>query len=64
MLVSATEWMPSASIDDDRVKPSATNFMMAIPRLAKSAARTARVLPLATTRASSGWAGGHRIGAG
>ena len=47
MLVSATLWMASASIDDAPVKTKATNLAMASPRLAKRAARIAFVPPLA-----------------
>ena len=45
--MSATEWTPSASIDDERVKAKPTNFARAMPRLASIAARTARLLPAA-----------------
>ncbi len=40
---SATEWIASASIDENPVRKNATNFVTAIPRFARSAAMTARV---------------------
>ncbi|GAA2286344.1 hypothetical protein GCM10010149_35540 [Nonomuraea roseoviolacea subsp. roseoviolacea] len=46
---SATEWMPSASIDDEPVKKAATNFDAAMARLADKAAMIAFVPPLALT---------------
>ena len=42
---SATEWMDSASIDDENVSRNAMNFVSAMPRFAASAATIARVPP-------------------
>ncbi len=42
---SATEWIDSASIDDDWVRRNATNFVAAIPRLAANAAMIALLPP-------------------
>src|SRR3954465_9262996 len=42
---SATEWTPSASIEDDPVMANAMNLMTAMPRFAPSAAMTALLLP-------------------
>src|SRR3954454_15190187 len=50
---SATEWIDSASIELDWVSRNATNFVRAMPRLAASAARMARVPPSALTAAHS-----------
>ena len=44
---SATEWIASASIEDDAVRANAANLVAAIPRLAPSAATTALVPPSA-----------------
>src|SRR5690348_16418734 len=46
---SATEWIASASIEDDEVSANAANLVAAIPRLAPSAATTALVPPSALT---------------
>src|SRR5690242_12404387 len=46
---STTEWIASASIDDDSVSANATNLVTAMPRLAESAAMTARLDPPALT---------------
>jgi hypothetical protein len=46
---SATEWIASASIDDDWVSAKAMNLVTAMPRLAKSAATTPLV-PLGSSR--------------
>ncbi len=43
--MSAREWTPSASIDDERVNANPTNLATAMPRLASRAAKTARLLP-------------------
>ena len=43
--MSATECTPSASIDEEPVKANPTNLATAMPRLASSAANTARRLP-------------------
>jgi hypothetical protein len=43
--VSATEWIDSASIEAAPVNRNATNLAIAIPRLARNAAKIARVLP-------------------
>ena len=45
MPVSATEWIDSASIEAAPVNRNATNLAIAIPRLARNAAKIARVLP-------------------
>ena len=42
---SATEWMASASIEENPVRKKARNFVAAIPRFARSAATTALVPP-------------------
>jgi hypothetical protein len=42
---SATEWIDSASIEAAPVNTNATNLAIAIPRLARNAAKIARVLP-------------------
>src|ERR1700755_3058476 len=42
---SATEWIDSASIDEEPVSANAPNFVTAMPRLAPSAARIAFVPP-------------------
>ncbi|GAB2759020.1 hypothetical protein GCM10027090_31780 [Sinomonas soli] len=42
---SATEWIASASIDEDAVSAKARNFITAIDRFAVSAATTALVPP-------------------
>src|SRR5215468_8761387 len=42
---SATEWIASASIDEEPLSPNAMNLVAAMPRLAPSAARMARVPP-------------------
>ena len=39
--MSATEWIASASIDAEPVIANATNFEIAIPRLARNAAKIA-----------------------
>jgi hypothetical protein len=44
--VSASEWIDSASIEDDPVSRYARNFVSAIPRFANRAAKIARLLPL------------------
>src|SRR3954454_11581208 len=44
---SATEWIDSASIEDEPVSSQATNFVTAIPRFAVSAAMIALVPPSA-----------------
>jgi hypothetical protein len=49
LLESATEWIASASIDDDPVSRKATNFVTAIPMFAAKAVTTALVLPSALT---------------
>ncbi|GAB2916930.1 hypothetical protein GCM10027203_15700 [Nonomuraea fastidiosa] len=46
---SATEWMPSASIDEEPVKNAATNLDTAIAKFADNAAMIAFVPPLALT---------------
>jgi hypothetical protein len=46
--VSATEWIDSASIEAAPVNRNATNLTTAMPRLARNAARIARVLPSST----------------
>ncbi|GAA2214349.1 hypothetical protein GCM10009850_098140 [Nonomuraea monospora] len=46
---SATEWMPSASIEEDPVNAAATNFATAIAKFAVKAATIALVPPLALT---------------
>src|SRR5918912_3366346 len=46
---SATEWMDSASIDDEPVSSHAMNFVKAMPRFAASAAMIALVPPPALT---------------
>ena len=42
---SATEWIASASIEEERVSRNAASLSAAIPTLAKSAATTALVPP-------------------
>ena len=42
---SATEWIASASIEENPVRKNARNLVAAIPRFARSAAMTARVPP-------------------
>ena len=42
---SATEWMLSASIDENPVSRKAMNFVTAIPMFARRAATTALVPP-------------------
>jgi hypothetical protein len=42
---SASEWTPSASIDDDPEKAQAMNFVTAMPRFALSAAMIALLPP-------------------
>ena len=49
MLVSASEWTDSASIDDDAVNKNATNLVTAMPRLANIAVTTALTLPSVAT---------------
>ena len=49
LLVSASEWTDSASIDDDAVNRNATNFVTAMPRLANIAVTTALTLPSLAT---------------
>src|SRR3954451_20234631 len=46
---STTEWIASASIDEERLRAYATNLVAAIPRFADSAAMTALLLPPAAT---------------
>jgi hypothetical protein len=46
--VSATEWIDSANIEAAPVNRNATNLTIAMPRLARNAARIARVLPSST----------------
>ncbi len=47
-MVSATEWIDSASIDEAPVIRKPTNFAIAMPRLARAAARMAFLLPSCT----------------
>jgi hypothetical protein len=49
LLVSASEWTDSASIDDDAVNRNATNLVTAMPRLANIAVTTAFTLPSVAT---------------
>ena len=42
---SATEWIASASIEENPVRKKAMNFVAAMPRFASSAAMTALVPP-------------------
>jgi hypothetical protein len=42
---SATEWIDSASIEAAPVNTNATNLAIAIPRLARNAAKIARCCP-------------------
>ena len=46
---SATEWIDSASIDDEPVRKNATNLVTAMPRFANNAATTAFVPPSVLT---------------
>ena len=52
--MSATEWTPSASIEDDPVIAKPTNFATAIPALADRAAMIALEPPDADTATSWG----------
>ena len=45
MPASATEWIDSANIADDRVKRKAMNLMMAMAEFPKNAATTALLPP-------------------
>jgi hypothetical protein len=56
--VSATEWIDSASMEAAPVNRNATNFAVAIPRLARNAAKIARLPPSVT--AAVRWRPGHR----
>src|SRR6185312_3883503 len=49
---SATEWMASASIDEDPVRKKAMNLVTAMPRLAARAAKIAFVPPSVLTSPS------------
>ncbi len=56
---SATEWIDSASIDDDPVSRKATNLVTAMPRLAASAAMIALLPPSVLSRSAPGGRGGE-----